>query len=298
LDDIIIESIESIKWPFYVMASLYVSLHFLVVYPMIMQTAYYVFLIAFVYYVVKVMQRFVDHGTKVVVEKRQAEEDDNVGIIKFLSSIIKILLWVGALVLLLSNMGINVTSLVAGLGIGGVAVALALQNILGDLFSSLAIYFDKPFKVGDFIMVGEHMGTVKRVGIKTSRIEALTGEELVISNSELTNSRIQNFGLMKERRIVFGFGVVYGTAPDKMRAIPDMVKTVIESQEMTRFDRSHFKEFGDSALIFENVYYIQTGDYNKYMDIQQAINLAIADKFSQEGIEFAFPTRTVYMANE
>jgi len=293
LDDIIIQAIEAIHWPFYVFVSIFVALQILSVPSLVMQAAYYVFLISMVYYAIRALEKFVDYGTQIVVEKRQEEDGNNVGIIKFLSSIIKILLWVGALLLILSNMGVDVTSMIAGLGIGGVAVALALQNILGDLFSSLAIYFDKPFKVGDFIMVGQHMGTVKRVGIKSSRIESLTGEELVISNTELTNARIQNYGVMEERRILFTFGVVYNTSPEKLRQIPQMVKEVIEARELTRFDRSNFKEFGDSALIFENVYYVQTSDYNKYMDIQEAINLGIAEKFAQERIEFAFPTQTI-----
>lgn len=296
IDDIAIQAVEAIHWPFYLLASLYVTLHFLAVYPLIMKVAYYAFLVSVVYYAVRAVERFVDYGAWVLVEKRQAEEGNNAGIVKFLASLVKILLWVGAIVLILSNMGINVTSMVAGLGIGGVAVALALQNILGDLFSSLAIYFDKPFKVGDFIMVGQHMGTVKKVGIKTSRLQSLTGEEIVISNTELTNSRIQNYGVMQERRILFNFGVVYNTSSKNLRQIPEMVKKAVESQEMTRFDRSHFKEFGDSALIYENVYYVSTGDYNKYMDIQQNINLNLTEEFAAKGIEFAYPTYTINMA--
>lgn len=200
--------------------------------------------------------------------------------------------------MILANMGYNVTSLIAGLGIGGIAIGLALQNILGDLFSSLAIYFDKPFKVGDFVIVDQYMGTVKHVGVKTTRIEALQGEEIVVSNSDLTNSRIQNFGVMQRRRIAFNFGVTYDTSAEKLKAIPGWVKKIIDDIEITEYDRSNFKGFGDSSLDFENVYYLNSGDYNEYMNTQEEINLAIVQKFEEEGVEMAFPTQTVHVKKD
>ncbi|HEU68483.1 MAG TPA: mechanosensitive ion channel family protein [Candidatus Acetothermia bacterium] len=207
----------------------------------------------------------------------------------------KLVLWTLVLLLALQNLGIDVTALITGLGIGGIAVALALQNVLGDLFASVSIVVDKPFLVGDFIIVGEHLGTVERIGLKTTRIRSLTGEQLVFSNAELLRSPIRNFKRMFQRRIVFSFGVVYATPCDKLAAIPAMVREIIESQPNTRFDRAHFKEYGDFALLFEVVYYVLVPDYNVYMDTQHAINLELKRRFAEMGIEFAYPTQVVFL---
>ncbi len=212
--------------------------------------------------------------------------------------IAKLVLWSLALLLALDNLGVDVTALVAGLGIGGIAVALAAQNILGDLFASLAIVLDKPFVIGDFIIIGEFMGTVEHIGIKTTRIRSLSGEQLVFSNMDMLNSRIRNYKRMVERRVVFGFGVTYDTPADKLDAIPGTVRSIIESMEKTRFDRAHFARYGDSSLEFEVVYFVQSGDYNLYMDIQQAINMGILRAFAKESVEFAFPTRTLYVKGD
>ncbi len=243
-------------------------------------------------------QKFIDYGAEKIIKKRKKGESDNTEIIKLLSVIAKILLWVVAVLLILSNLGYNITSLIAGLGIGGIAVAFALQNILGDIFSSFSIYFDKPFKPGDSITVSGHTGVVKKIGIKSTRIQTLQGEELIMSNSELTKASVQNFGLMERRRVVFSVGVTYGAPAEKLKRIPDMIRKIIAAQAETEVDRIHFKAFGDSSLIYEIVYYVGTGDYNKYMDIQQAINLAIVDKFEEEKIAIAYPTQTVYVKKE
>jgi small-conductance mechanosensitive channel len=210
----------------------------------------------------------------------------------------RLALWIFAGLLILDNLGIEVTALIAGLGIGGIAVALAAQNVLGDLFASLAIVLDKPFVLGDFIIVGEFMGTVEKIGIKTTRIRSLSGEQVIFSNSDLLKSRVRNFKRMYQRRIVFSVGVTYQTPYDKVAAIPQMIEQAVKEQEQTRFDRSHFQTYGDSALVFETVYYVLVADYNTYMNIQQAINLAIFKRFSEEGIEFAYPTQTLYVHRE
>jgi small-conductance mechanosensitive channel len=215
--------------------------------------------------------------------------------INLIGLIIRIVLWSIVALLVLDNLGVNVTALVAGLGIGGVAVALALQNILGDLFASLSITFDKPFIIGDFLVIGEHMGSVENVGLKTTRVRSLSGEQLVFSNSDLLNSRIRNYGRMFERRVVFSIGVTYETPREKLRRIPGIIREVVEAQEETRFDRSHFMKYGDYALMFETVYYVLSPDYNIYMDIQQAIYFAIHERFEQEGIEFAYPTQKLFV---
>lgn len=210
---------------------------------------------------------------------------------------VRVAVWSLALLLLFENLGFDVTALVAGLGIGGIALALAAQSVLGDLFSSLAIVLDRPFEVGDFIVFGDQNGTVEKIGIKTTRIRSLSGEQIACSNTDLMNSRIHNFKRMAERRIVLVLGVTYDTPGATLERIPAMVKEIVEAQSQARFDRSHFRSFGDSALEFETVYWVLSADYTIYMDVQQAINFAILRAFEADGIEFAFPSRTLYVPN-
>lgn len=205
---------------------------------------------------------------------------------------VRVTVWSVALLLIFENLGFDVTALVAGLGIGGIAVALAAQSVLGDLFSSLAIVLDRPFEVGDFIVFDTQSGTVEKIGIKTTRIRSLTGEQITCANSDLVKSRIHNFKRMHERRIVVVLGVTYDTPPEKLERIPEILKGIIEAQEQARFDRAHFRSFGDSALEFEIVYWVMNSDVAVYMDVQQAINFAILRAFKEEGIGFAFPTTT------
>ncbi len=211
------------------------------------------------------------------------------------SFVSKLMIWSVILLLTLDNIGIDVTALVAGLGVGGVAVALAIQNILGDLFASLSIIIDKPFEIGDFIIVDDYLGSVENIGLKTTRIRSLGGEQIIFSNSDLLSSRVRNYKRMQERRVVFSFGVLYQTTADQLEEIPKIVRRIIEKLDRTRFDRAHFQKFGDSSLDFEVVYYLNTGDYNLYMDTQQAINLALVRSFSENQIEFAYPTRSLYV---
>lgn len=295
IDDIIIGAITSIRWPFYFILSLFIALQVLHVQDKIYKFFYYILLIAIAYYIIRVVVEFIDYATEFILAKDKEKSEDNGQIVKLLSSIAKIAVWAGALMMLLSNLGYDVTSLIAGLGIGGIAVALALQNILSDIFSSFSIYFDKPFKIGDFIMVGSDAGTIKKIGIKSTRLQSLQGEEIVISNRELTQARIQNFGLMDRRRVVNTIGVVYNTPAEKLRKIPEIIKEIVEKEKLATFDRTHFKTFNNSSLDFEIVYYIDTSDYNVYMDTQESINLKILDAFESEKIEFAFPSQTVYL---
>jgi small-conductance mechanosensitive channel len=206
-------------------------------------------------------------------------------------------LWWVLLLMGLSNLGVDITAFIAGFGIGGIAVALAVQNVLGDLFASLSIVLDKPFVIGDFIIVDDLLGTVEHVGLKTTRLRSLSGEQLVFSNSDLLNSRIRNFKRMYHRRVVFEFGVTYQTPYEKAARIGALVREIVEAQEKTRFDRAHFKEYGDFALVYEVVYHVLEPDFNVYMDIQQAINLEIFRRFEEENISFAYPTQTLYVAS-
>ncbi|MCL7744168.1 mechanosensitive ion channel family protein [Guyparkeria hydrothermalis] len=209
----------------------------------------------------------------------------------------RIALWSFVLLLALDNLGINVTALIAGLGVGGIAVALAVQNILGDLFASLSIVLDKPFAEGDFLIIDSLMGNVEHVGLKTTRLRSLSGEQLVFSNSDLLQSRIRNYGRMHERRVVFEIGVTYQTPRAKLEIIPEIMREAVEASEGTRFDRSHFKAYGNFSLNFETVYYVLSADYAQYMDVQQAVNLHIHQRFEEEEIEFAYPTQTVFIAS-
>lgn len=209
--------------------------------------------------------------------------------------IARTLLWTILLLAILANVGVNITAFVASLGVGGVAVALAVQNILGDLFASLAIGLDKPFEIGDFIVFGDVAGSVEHIGLKTTRIRSLSGEEIVCGNNNLLKITIHNYKRMRERRILFGFGLTYDATTEQLRAVPSLVRKAVESAGHTRFDRAHFKGFGASSLDFEVVYYVTDADYNLYMDIQQNINLALFDELGRVGLSFAFPTHTVHL---
>jgi small-conductance mechanosensitive channel len=229
--------------------------------------------------------------------RKQKIEDhaDTVTTVTSVGFITKIVLWLILLLIALDNLGVNVSALIAGLGVGGIAVALAVQNILGDLFASFSIILDKPFVIGDFIIVDNFLGTIEHIGLKTTRVRSLSGEQLIFSNSDLLKTRIRNFKRMYERRVVFSIGVVYQTAHEKLKKIPEIIKNIIEKQEQTRFDRAHFKEYGAYALNFEIVYWIENPDYNIYMDIQQKINLEIFQQFESEDIEFAYPSQSIYL---
>ncbi|NQU73245.1 MAG: mechanosensitive ion channel [Candidatus Omnitrophica bacterium] len=216
--------------------------------------------------------------------------------LKGILSVIRLIVWGMAIVFLLDNLGFKISAVIAGLGIGGVAVALAAQAVLGDLFSYFAILFDRPFEIGDFIIIGDYLGCVEHVGIKTTRIRSLGGEQLIFSNTDLTNSRVRNYKRMEKRRVVFKLGVTYQTPLEKLKVMPDVIEKIIKNVKDTIFDRAHFFSYGDFSLVFEIVYYIIGADYNKYMDTQQEINFAIKKEFENRGIEFAYPTQTLYLS--
>ncbi|HEY5810694.1 MAG TPA: mechanosensitive ion channel family protein [Povalibacter sp.] len=213
------------------------------------------------------------------------------GIITF---VVRALIWILVLLLTLDNLGINITALVAGLGVGGIAVALALQNILGDLFASLSITLDRPFVVGDAVAVDEFSGTVEQIGIKSVRLRSVSGEQIVMSNADLLKSRLRNFGRMRERRIAFTIGLALDTPPTLLRRIPAALRSIVESQQHTRFDRSHFARIGHASLDFETVYFVTTADYGTYMDIQQTINLRVIELLEKDGMELAVPMQRVW----
>lgn len=244
------------------------------------------------YYFLRIISSVVTTLLKSGVRKREHGEE-KIKQLGGLLMVINIIIWFLGLVFLLSNWGIEVTPIIAGLGIGGIAVALAAQNILGDLFGYFVIFFDRPFEAGDFIIVDDKMGTIEYVGIKTTHIRALSGEQIIIGNANLTNSRIHNYKRMLKRRVVFTLNVDYGTPVEKLQKMPGMLKSIIEQQDLVTFDRAHFVAYHDWSLRFEIVYYVLTSDFNAYMDIQQKINLAIYQFFETEEIAFALPTRSL-----
>ena len=295
-DDIVIGSLRKTKLLYLLIVSLFAGSLSLTLEPqvrsIVLHTAIIATLIQAGIWISTGLQIWLEHY-------RKTEEDGaNRTTMNALSFIGRLSLWVIVFLLVIDNLGVDVTALVAGMGIGGIAIALAVQNILGDLFASLSIVLDKPFVNGDFIVVGDLAGSVEHVGIKTTRVRSLSGEQLVFSNSDLLQSRVRNFGRMEQRRVVFSLGVTYQTPADKLERIPSLIQAAVEAQDSVRFDRSHFATYGDFALGFETVYYVESSDYTQHMDILQAINLRIYRTFEDEGIEFAYPTQTLFVAKE
>ncbi len=298
-DLLAVDIVETFGWPLYFSVALYLASLMLVVPQTVSRIIIYIILVYLIFYGVKACFAVVDFFVNKEVEKRKKKEIvEGTSFLKLLGNIVKGIVLIIAVLLVVSNLGFDVTSLFVGIGIGGIAIAFALQNILADLFSSFSIYFDKPFEEGDFIIVGSDMGIVKRIGFKSTRIKTLHGQELVVSNKELTSTRINNYKKMQRRRIVFNVGVEYSTPRKKLEKIPAIIRKIIDDIELADIDRVHFKEFADSSLNFEVVYYVDIADYNKYMDIQQEINLNLVSAFEKENIAFAFPSRTVYLRKD
>jgi len=228
-----------------------------------------------------------------------AEKSDDANARKNLSivimTILRLVLWLIGFLLFLDNIGIKVSAFIAGLGIGGIAIAFAAQAVLQDIFSYFSIFFDNPFQLNDLIAVGEIQGTVEHIGIKTTRIRSVTGEQIVISNSSLIGSKLHNFRRMDERRAIINLDVTYSTGFEKLKEIPSIIKNIVEETNGTRFGRCHFVQFADSSLKFEVVYHVLSNDYALFRDIQQSINLNIKKTFDEKKIEFAFPSQSIYI---
>lgn len=291
----IIEVVGRIRPTFFFILALYIASSFLVLQNSDEEWINRLMYIALVLQVTVMAGYFVKQWIFQYLSRKAKRDETSMSAMAILNFISMLVIWSIAVMLVLQNLGYEITGLVTGLGIGGVAVALAVQRILGDLFASLSIVLDKPFVQGDFIIFDTFLGNVEQIGIKTTRIRSLTGEQIVCSNSDLLNARIRNFKRMHERRVVFALGVTYQTPAEKLETIPETIKEIIEPISSTRFDRAHFKEFGNFSLNFEIVYYVLTSDYAIYMDIQEEINLKIYRKFAEEGIEFAYPTQTVFV---
>lgn len=294
LDDFVVSVFEKVVAPFLYFGALYLSVQILALGTVVTKIINIVGIAVLTIVIVRIASALIAYGFEIYSRKtKQGSASDNS--LKGILKVIRFVLWAGAVIFFLDNLGFKISAVIAGLGIGGVAIALAAQAVLQDLFSYFSILFDRPFEIGDFIIVGDLLGTIEHIGIKTTRIRSLGGEQLVFSNSDLTNSRVRNYKRMQKRRVVFKLGVVYDTPLKSLKEIPQVIEEVIKSIKNTIFDRAHFSSYGDFNLVFEVVYYVLSSDYNKYMDIQQEINFLIKEEFEKRKIEFAFPTQTIHL---
>jgi small-conductance mechanosensitive channel len=297
LDDFVVQGVDRFGIPALYVGVVYVVIHYLSVSESVGRIFKFIITLVLTFLALRILSSIILRILQMHVSKKErgAEKIKELG---GLMLVINFVIWAIGLLFLFDNLGFNVTAALAGLGIGGVAIALASQNILGDLFNYFVIFFDKPFETGDFIIVDDKMGVVDYIGVKSTQVKSLSGEQLIFANSDLTASRIHNFKRMQRRRIVFQLGIVYDTTLDQLKIIPELLKSIIKNQKMAEFDRAHFASYGDYSLNFEIVYYVLSSDYNNYMDIQQRINFDIFEEFEKRGIEFAFPTQSLLVKEQ
>ncbi|MGD1951226.1 MAG: mechanosensitive ion channel family protein [Leptolyngbyaceae cyanobacterium] len=294
LDNRLIRIIERPVLLLLCLGSFYISVSNLSLHSILQQSVNVVCVAVGTVLVIQLLGSLVEYGARLYLLRR----GNDLAVEQTVNAIvpaIKVIVWAIGIVFLLDNLGFDISAVVAGLGIGGIAVALAAQGVLGDLFSYVSILFDRPFELGDFIVVGDLVGTVEHIGLKTTRLRSLTGEELIIANTDITSSRIQNFKRMARRRIAFNLGVTYETTAEQMKQIPGILQGIVENVNSVTFDRAHFSSYGDFSLNYEVVYFVETSDYAIYMDVQQSIYLAIKETFEAKSIEFAYPTQTLYV---
>lgn len=268
------------------------SLSFLNPYAHVLEVT---FTVAQILIVTFITTRVLNVLAKWLAERARREKRVSEHILFVLKKLIQAAVYLFAFLAILVAFGTDLSGVIVGLGVGGIAIALALQNVLSDVFSAFSIYFDRPFELEDFIVVGDYAGTVKKIGIKSTRLQLLQGEELVISNRELTTTSLRNFKKLKKRRVVFKLSVAAYTPVEKLEKIPGLIQKIAEDIELVEFDRAHFTEFGNFTLDFQVVYYMKTSDYNKYLDAQQKINLGIIEALAKEGIVMPFPTQTIFV---
>ncbi len=289
---VIIKCLKILRWPFYTILSLWIALQFIKMPAHIHQYFSYFVLIIVVYYLVKIALELINFWTnKIIQKKKESEAKVDTSAIHLLNTLAKILIWIIAILIVLQNLGINITALIAGLGIGGLALALALQSILSDILACFSIYFDRPFEIGDSINVGDVTGIVKKIGLQSTRLLSVTGEEIIISNKELTKNKIKNYRKMQKRISEFTFVIKYETPVEKLKKIPKIVEEIIKSIELCEFQGAHFQKFGEYGLIFDVVFNVSTPDYNRYLDIQEKINLDLKEALEKEKIDFAYLTQ-------
>lgn len=289
-DDLLVIGIERLVVPILYVGFFYFAISTLRLSPKVDKVVHILYMAALTYCVLRLISA-VFRRLLIRVTRHRVKEGSGEQSVSGLMIVLNVVIWIVGIIFLIDNLGYSVTTLIAGLGIGGIAVALAAQTILGDLFSYFSIFFDKPFEIGDSITIGEQSGTVEKIGIKTTRIRTLSGDQLVCSNSDLTNSRVNNFKRLETRRIVFTLRVVYNTPTEVLEEIPGLVKTIIDKQAKVEYGRGHLAGLGDWSLNFEFVYNVLSPDYGVYMDVQHAIYLEIVRIFKERSICFAFPTQ-------
>ncbi len=296
-DDVIVDTLKKYLMPILDVAVFYIALHILNLPDLVQTIVNYVFTA-----LVMVIGAILLSGLATYLFRRAWKkriQSDDVMSVRWISVLIRVIIWTALLLIYLDNIpGFEVTTLIASLGIGGIAIAFAAQAVLEDIFSFITIFFDRPFEIDDFITIGDMSGTVEHIGIKTTRIRSLSGEQLIFSNKDLTSSRLRNYKRMQERRVVFGIGVTYNTTAAELKEVPDLIRDIIEPVEDVSFGRAHFRSFGDFSLNFEVVFFVASQDYDLYMDVLQKINLGIKEAFDARGLEFAFPTQTLYLEKE
>lgn len=299
LDDFIIRGIEKTVVPLLYFGAFYLAIQSLKIDPRVREVINVIAVIILTFLTIKLIISIIRYSLNSYIAKKGGYDTElRQKQMRGILTIISIIVWGFGLVFLLDNMGFDIAAVITGLGIGGIAIALAAQTILGDLFSYFVIFFDRPFEIGDFIIVNDKMGSVEYIGLKTTRLRSLGGEQLVFSNTDLVNSRLHNYKKMERRRVVFKIGVTHQTKAEQLEEIPKIIKKIIEDTPDATFDRAHFFFYGDFSLIYEIVYYVLSADYNKYGDIQQAINFAIYREFEKRGIVFAYPTQTLFLNKE
>ncbi|MCS7122639.1 MAG: mechanosensitive ion channel family protein [Candidatus Micrarchaeota archaeon] len=295
-DNYLIESISELKWPFYLWISLQISIQSLSLPNSIFTIVDVISTIMIAFYVSKAVLKFVELVIKDINNTAKPEDRVDENIIDLGVTIIRIVIIVLSIVTVLTNLGIDTTALITGLGIGGLAVAFAFQRIMEDVFAFFMIHIDKPVKKGEFVVVGNYAGTIERIGLKSTRIRSTSGEEIVVSNKDLLNSWINNFGRMSERRYIMKIKVAYDTPAEVLERIPQIIREEISSASQDlKINRVHFVSYGDYALIFEANISIYKVDYVDYLDVVQRINLNIKRRFDREGIKFAFPTQSLHI---
>ncbi|WP_246142023.1 mechanosensitive ion channel family protein, partial [Hyella patelloides] len=296
-DDAIIRIFERNFIPVLYLGGFFLAIQNLTLHPILGRIIEVLAIFVATFFVVKLITSLVECVIKIYWLNYHRDNSNLEQSIDALLPAIRVVIWLIGIIFLLDNLGFNISAVVASLGIGGVAVALASQGVLQDLFSYFSILLDRPFELGDFIIVGDYLGTVEYVGIKTTRLRSIDGEEIIIANTDLTSSRIRNYKRMQQRRVVFKFGVLYETNSEQLAKIPVLIENIINDTENATYDRAHFSGYGAYSLDFEIVYFIESNDYTIYMDAQQKINFKVKSEFAKHHIEFAYPTQVNYLNN-
>ncbi|HYD35217.1 MAG TPA: mechanosensitive ion channel family protein [Vitreimonas sp.] len=279
-------------WPLYIFLAVWLATYWLQVPLLAGEFLRHLATIVIAVYCFRVLQLISEYGLRQVFV-RNTDSPDRYVIAEFIVKVSRVLIWIVAILVILQNLGFNVTALTSGLGIAGIAIGFALQNILEDFFAFFSIYFDKPFQVGDFIIIGKDMGIVTHVGVKSTRIQTLEGQELIFPNKKLTEERVNNYKHMTERRVVFQLTFTYDTSAAMLKKLPDLIGEILAKEEMIRCDRVHFKEITPNGYVYEIVYFVLHSDYNQYMDIQQRLNIEIVKMIHRQQVRLAHPTQQV-----